>query len=416
MNRTSLFRTAALEARRTPSLGDIVLIRPISFSVLAISAALIATALVAFLLVGSYTKRTTVRGHLAPDVGVLKIYAPQPGIVLEKNVHEGQLLKKGELLYLISSERHSSSAAGIQAEISQQVALRQQSLRDELRYTRQLQQEQENALRRKIQALTAEQANVAAQLAGQRIRVELAQAGVQRAGHLLTRGYMSADMTQQKQADLLDQQNRMQSLERDGISLERELQTLRSELATLPLQRRNQLAQIERLLTSTTQEWTESEGKRGIAITAPESGIGTALSAEVGQTVDSAKPLMSILPEGATLLVFLYAPSRAIGFVRTGDKVLLRYHAYPYQKFGHAHGVVSSISRTAIPAAELPADVGTGEPLYRINVTLLEQTVLAYGKAQTLQAGMLVDADILHEKRKLYEWALEPLFSLTGKL
>lgn len=416
MSKTSLFRTTALEANRVQWLGDIVLIRPISFAVFAVSAGLMGAMLVAFLLLGSYTKRTTVRGQLAPDVGVLKIYAPQPGIVLEKHVQEGQPLKKGDLLYLISSERHSSSAAGIQAAISRQVARREQSLRDELSHTQKLQRDQENALRKKIHALQAEQANVANQLAGQRVRVELAQAAVQRATHLLTQGYISTEMAQQKQADLLDQQNRMQSLERDRISIERELQTHRSELDSLPLQQRNQLAQLERLLTSTTQEWTESEGKRGIAITAPESGVGTALSAEVGQTVDGGKPLMSILPEGAILQAYLYAPSRAIGFVRPGDKVLLRYHAYPYQKFGHAHGWVASISRTAMPAAELPAEVGMSEPLYRITVTLTSQTVLAYGKAQALQAGMLVDADILHEKRKLYEWALEPLFSLTGKL
>jgi len=29
---------------------------------------------------------------------------------------------------------------------------------------------------------------------------------------------------------------------------------------------------------------------------------------------------------------------------------------------------------------------------------------------------MLVDADILGEHRKLYEWVLEPLYSLTGRL
>ena len=41
---------------------------------------------------------------------------------------------------------------------------------------------------------------------------------------------------------------------------------------------------------------------------------------------------------------------------------------------------------------------------------------MAYGNAQPLQAGMVVEADVLQEKRKLYEWVLEPLYSLTGKL
>ena len=111
----------------------------------------------------------------------------------------------------------------------------------------------------------------------------------------------------------------------------------------------------------------------------------------------------------------LYAPSRAIGFIRPGNTVLLRYQAYPYQKFGHARGTVLSISRSAMSGDDMPAAAGR-EALYRITVSLHNQTMRAYGQAYALQPGMLVDADILLEQRMLYEWALEPLFSLTGKI
>ncbi|MDN7919179.1 hypothetical protein QZM99_13895 [Burkholderia gladioli] len=40
---------------------------------------------------------------------------------------------------------------------------------------------------------------------------------------------------------------------------------------------------------------------------------------------------------------------------------------------------------------------------------------MAYGKPRPLQAGMTVQADILQERRRLYEWVLEPLYSVTGK-
>jgi membrane fusion protein len=130
--------------------------------------------------------------------------------------------------------------------------------------------------------------------------------------------------------------------------------------------------------------------------------------------------VVSIVPDGAVLQAHLFAPSRAIGFIRPGDHVLLRYQAYPYQKFGHAQGLVASVSRTALSASDLSGTLAqassNGEPLYRITVTLARQTITAYGKPLALQAGILVDADILHEKRKLYEWVLEPLYSLTGKL
>lgn len=420
MSSTPLFRSAALNACQIKWLGEIVLVRPLSFLMLTTMAVVMALLIVCFMVFGSYTKRSTVLGHLIPDVGVLRVYPPQPGIVMAKHVREGQWFKKGDILYLISSERQSNTQDDIQASISRQVALREQSLRDDLSHTRRLQQAEESALRKKIDGLQAEQANVIHQLAGQRVRIELADAAVSRASQLLAQGYISTEMWQQKQADLLDQRNRFQALERDQISIERELQAQRSELASLPLRQFSQLAQIERLITITGQEWTESEGKRRIALVAPESGIATAVTAEVGQAVDGGKPLISIVPDGAVLQAHLFAPSRSIGFIRPGDHVLLRYQAYPYQKFGHAEGVVASVSRTALSISDLagtPAQASnSSESLYRITVTLARQTIIAYGKVLPLQAGMLVDADILHERRRLYEWVLEPLYSLTGKL
>ncbi|MNW16140.1 hypothetical protein D3C71_2148940 [compost metagenome] len=42
------------------------------------------------------------------------------------------------------------------------------------------------------------------------------------------------------------------------------------------------------------------------------------------------------------------------------------------------------------------------------------QAVTAYGKPEPLKPGMLLEADILGEKRRLIEWVFEPLYSLKG--
>lgn len=419
MPRTPLFRTAALDKCQVKWLGEIVLVRPISFALLTSAAVGMAAVIACFFFLGHYTKRITVSGQLAPDIGVLKIYSSQPGMVVQKLVREGQAISKGATLYVISSERQSNTAGEIEARISRQVALRQQSLRDEMAHTHTLEQDQERTLRNKVNALEAEQSNVAHQLSGQHLRVKLAEASVERAAELGAQGYVSAEMAQQKQADLLDQRNRLEAIKRDQLSIEQELQAQRSELASLPLRQHNEMAQLERLLASTDQEWAENEGKRRIAILAPEDGIATAVVAEVGQTVESGRPLATIVPRGSALQARLYAPSRAVGFIRPSEQVLLRYQAYPYQKFGHALGTVASVSRTALFANELTgiaSATGNGEPVYVITVTLERQLITAYGKSRPLQAGMLVDADILLENRKLYEWVLEPLYSLSGKL
>jgi membrane fusion protein len=64
-----------------------------------------------------------------------------------------------------------------------------------------------------------------------------------------------------------------------------------------------------------------------------------------------------------------------------------------------------------LTAAELPA----GDALFSIQVRLNASTVQANGEHRALQAGMRLEADILQERRKIYEWILEPLFSIAAK-
>jgi membrane fusion protein len=182
------------------------------------------------------------------------------------------------------------------------------------------------------------------------------------------------------------------------------------------------MAEIDRGISSLEQEIAEAEAKRQFVITAPQDGVVTAIQAEAGSTISASVPMLSIVPKGAKLDAQLFGPSSAIGFVRPGQRVLLRYQAFPYQKFGQYAGTVASISRSAISPAELSQQLagltslyGSNVPLYRITVTLGSQTARAYGEAVPLQPGMQLEADILMERRRLIEWVLDPLFTLTGR-
>lgn len=417
-----LFRRAALDAQKPKSCGEILLVRPLSYRLLSLAALVCTLAIVALFTWGSYTKRSSVTGQLVPSAGLLRIYPPQTGIVGKKLVAEGQAVKAGDTLYLISSERQSSTLGSVFASVSEQLGARQESLTRELERTRQLQREEQEGLTRQVAALRSELEKIDSLLEGQRARVALAEETSGRYQSLLEQDYISREQRQQKREELLDQQTRLKSVEREQIALRRELGNRQESLDALRFKHANQLAQIERVISSTSQELSESEGRRMLAITAPIDGTATAVVAEVGQAVDGRRPLLSIVPAGSQLEAQLYAPSRAVGFVRPGALVLMRYQAYPYQKFGHARGTVVSVARTALPGSEISSLLAPGaeaqgsEPLYLISVALEQQSINAYGVAQPLQAGMLLEADVLQESRKLYEWVLEPLFSLSGKL
>ncbi|WP_029527434.1 HlyD family secretion protein [Pseudomonas chlororaphis] len=418
-----MFRREALDARQTNGLGDIVLVRPISFTLLTCLATALAVSVAAFFFFASYTKRSTISGQLVPVGGLVKVYVPQAGIVFETFVHEGQRVKRGEPLLTISSERYGSDAEPVQAGISRQLEHRRDSLRGELEKVLRLQLDERDSLSNKVASLQRELAILARQADSQQRLVALSSDATQRYQGLMDKGYISVDQLQQRQAELLGQRQALQGLERERAALQQQLTERRNELAGLGARQANQQADIQRQLSALEQNLAESEAKRTLLVTAPETGIATAVLADIGQTVDSSRPLLSIVPADAPLQAELYAPSKSIGFIKPGDPVLIRYQAYPYQKFGQYQGRVRSISRTSVPFAELASMAGAvpglakdGEQLYRLQISLDKQMVTAYGQPRPLQSGMLLDADVLQDTRRLYEWVLEPLYSLTGKL
>jgi membrane fusion protein len=406
-------------------LGEIIFIRPVSFTVLTVIAMTVALLVLAFLGWGSYTKRTTVTGQLVPNLGVVKVVAPQSGIVLKKWVEEGQKVEAGQVLFELSSERFSS-VGETQAQISRQVNKRLSSLQEEQRQTGRLQTEEKNALRQKIRLIEEQLEQIKQQLADQQQRVALAQQAQQRSQDLIQQGFISKDQLQQKSADVLDQKNIQKNLQREKTMLQSEHDEHLHKLQSLPLKQYQYQADLERQLATGLQALSESEAKRRIQITAPISGVVTALNVEVGQAIEATKPLLSLVDQSAVLQAHLYAPSKAIGFVQAGDPVLVRYQAYPYQKYGQAKGKVKQVARTALPEQEQifkgqkennhsssgSPSISSHQPLYLITVELEKQSIQANGKIYQLHPDMLLDADVLQEKRKLYEWVLEPLYSM----
>jgi len=51
-----------------------------------------------------------------------------------------------------------------------------------------------------------------------------------------------------------------------------------------------------------------------------------------------------------------------------------------------------------------------------VKAKLENQSIMTYGNQQKLQVGMTFEADVLQEKRSVFEWVFEPLISISGKL
>jgi len=414
----SLFRPEVLEHRRTEWLGKIVLVRPISFSLLTLLAVCIVVAVAGFLTWGQYTKKTRVSGFLTPGNGVIRVNVTQVGTVLDRRVSDGQVVSRGDVLFVISYDRSTATQPEAQAAITEQLLLRKRSLMDDLAKQRSIGEERAAEIKRRMQLLQGEIAQLKSERETQWRRTQSAQSALHRFEELRQRGFVSEFQSQQKNDELLDQQAKLQALDRAGLTMLRDLAALEGELHDLPMRTSREITSTERDIAMTDQQLTESEARRQVFVTAPEAGTVSAILAERGQTVSPSIPLLSIVPSGSLLEAQLYAPSRAMGFVKAGQHVLLKYQAYPFQKFGQYDGTVTSVSRTALQPNEVPSQAMAppGVPMYRIDVALKSSRVMAYGAEEPLQAGMQLDADIELERRGLVEWLFEPLISLKGQV
>ena len=419
-----LFRKEALAAKGHQFLGSTVLRPPLSFAAWSWLAAVLASAAIAFLFVGEYTKRTRVIGITAPEAGLIKLMAPQTGIVIERRVEEGQQVRAGDVLFVLSAERLTDAGGGVagaQSAILEQLQRRRSSLQDELSRQRLVTETQLAATSRRLADLQAESAQLGRELATQAAREASMQAQLRRFEDLAGQSFMSPLALQQKRDELLEQTARTQALERSRMALQREAASVSAELRQIPLRGEQQLAELQRSLAALQQDVAGTEANRQIVVAAPKDGTVTAILADRGQ-MSSTQPLATLLPRDSALQAHLYAPSRAVGFIEPGQTVRIRYAAYPYQKFGQYEGKVEQVARSALAAAELPPQLAAlaqqvpGEGLYRITVALSTPTVTAYGKAQPLTAGMQLEADVMQDTRRLIEWVFEPLVSLRGKV
>jgi len=403
-----------MEAKRGSWLGSISLAQPLKLRVLGVLAAASACLVLSFLAFGEYTRRSKVQGELVPDLGLSTVVAPSAGVIASLQAEEGDRGDRQAPLLLINVPRVTAAGDDSLKVLREGQETRLKSigtLQDAQERQLEAQQrgteQQRDALRRELVQIEGEIQTRAEQ-------VRIGRETVGRYRQVADQRYVSLVQVNQQEQSMLDLLNAQQALQRQATSLRRTLAQLDQALAEAPQQRRAARATAERDMATLVQESVQMEADGELLLRAPLAGLVASRLVEAAQAVQVGQPILSLLPDGSVLRAQLLVPSAAIGFVKPGDRVLLRYQAYPYQKFGSHEGTVIRVSRSAIVPASSRGEAS--DPVYRVLVSLDEQTVLAYGQHEALRPGMRLDADIMGERRRLYEWILEPLYSVTGKV
>lgn len=430
--RSTLFRDEAAAALQTKAWGRIVMVRPPRFAWWTALAVATALGVLAFLIWGSYAPRVSVAGRVVPSQGLIKVSAGQSGRVAWLGVREGEAVRAGQPLMRIDRDQwiaQGDELTAAQALISAQTRVMVSSLDAERQRRLQLHQGQRQQLQDRLVALESDLARMNAQIDAQALRIKLLDEVQNRYRILSEEGIVSKDQWQLRQADWLNESIRLQDLQRQRDTLRDELRLKQQERTQRDLSQQDELADIDRRRLTLEQQQLDGERQREVLMRAPLNGRVSALAVHVGQVVDPQRTLLNLLPGQARLTVHLQVPGRAVGLMAVGDVVRMRFPAYPHQKHGHLEGVVQSVSDTPLSVGELAqagealalGETAAGaqvadEVRFLVQVSLPRAYIVARDRQWPLRPGMAVEADVLGEPMRLYQWVLEPLRALKDKV
>jgi membrane fusion protein len=392
--------------------GQVALLQPLSTKIIIWFIAAAVSLFVAFLFFGQYARKETVIGYLTPAAGTAKIFAPRQGTFKEIYVKEGQQVEKDQPLLAV--ETSQIAANGEDINVSMLAALEAQ--RNLLTIQIAAEQERMKSERARLTALTGglmiEISELQAQIESQKEAVRVSRDIVSSVTELKAKGLISALEYAQRELAALGQKQKSNSLNQELAARQNQLTETRYSLEQLPTVMAGKIQSLRSELSTTEQRVAEISGRRAYVIRAPDAGRISTLQATVGQFADPRRPQMEIIPNNSALQAELFIPTRGIGFVKPGQEVRILYEAFPHQQFGTYGGRINEISQTILSRSDASGPIELKEPAYRVIVALDRPDIDAYGKRIPLQPGMLLNADIILEKRSLLRWFLGPLLSV----
>lgn len=406
-----LFRKEAVDHQRHRLFGEVRLDAPLPMWALAGVLAAVAGGALLVLILGTYARRETVSGWLTPDKGLVRLSVEEPGTVREIFVREGEDVPAGAALFSVSRDVGLEGGGSANARVMEHI----RAERDQVARRLGLLAEQFRTSREKLSArlagLAAGRQQHLRQLEFQEKRAALADRMVEQIDALVQRGVISLLERQRREENALAQRQALEGLLGQIAETDRGLAEGEGEMRGLPAGEQAAEAELKERLAALDQRLAEASGRGTVVVRAPVAGQLAAVTVRPGQRVKPDAMTVSVLPEGGVLQAELYVPSRAAGFVKAGQAVRLRYDAFPYQKFGAAEAGVAAVSRTILSPEDLPLASSIKEPVFRVFVDLRSDTVNAYGEAIRLQAGMTLTADIVLERRRLWEVLLDPVLA-----
>lgn len=326
----SLFRQESLGHRKEFRLsGEVILVRPVSFSVYTILVFAFALVLVLVLFLGTDSSKAVTQGIVVPEAGIIKVYPGKPGII-NSFVDEGKRVKKSDVLFVISTERYMDNKEGYHGvlikEISESIARLENKNVEETR----LLEIKKNEIIQRIASTEKSIGVINEELKMHYIKAKLTKIELDRYIKARKDQLINEGLLADKKQAHIDSKIRLQQLLRQKENEGIQLSELQGEIKRLPSEVVKSLIDNQQTLSQLKQQLAEIEGDAHFSVVSPGAGRVASITFSAGDQVSSIKPLLSILTDDSKLEAKLYVPTRSAGFLDIDQDVLVHYEAFPW--------------------------------------------------------------------------------------
>lgn len=416
-----LFRQQVIDEQINSLHGEVIVTPSLSYVVISGAMFLWFCLVLVWAFNANYARKEQVVGFLKPEGGTVRILGDGEGVIKQVLIKEGDLVIKDQPLFIVNGDKLLADGKSLEYLLLSEYQQQKQNLISQLM--------------RMKKGYHAKLSNIEAQyvLAKENItiiqkqklllqeQIDITDRQLLDISNLVNKGHTSSatfDGVKEKQLELT---GAFHSLTRKEIEQERITQTLKLEKSMFPNEQADQQNNITFRLNDLARQIATLRGQRAHIIKAPIAGVISNLQAKVGQDIQgrfsSATPLALISQQDDLLVAEIMLPVRAAGFIKIGQKINIRYDAFPYEKFGLYEGIITKISHTVLLPHELDVSlVSIQEPVYKVSAKIINAKVSAYGNKFNLKPGMTFSADIRLAQRSLLEWFFEPILTLRGKI
>lgn len=406
---TKLFRQEVIEAGRERLTGTVVAATPPGsrlYTWLVLGAV---TALLLILTFGQYASRVQVRGLVAQAGGIARVHPPAAAEVRQVHVGEGQAVAMGAPLVTVSmTQGRDPGGEGVASRLAEiarqdQALLRQLDLASSLGSTETAGLDQQrNALAASINSLERQRSILTGQIA-------IAEGDTRRAVRLAREGAGTQRQVEEARSTALGLRLDLERLNERLIAQRESARAIADQIALRRIGAERSRSELDAQRAALAEQRATLLRQDQLVLTAPVAGTVGDIAARIGQRASPDSSLVTLIPRQSGTEIQLFAPSRAMGFVRTGQQVRLLLDAYPYQKYGAGRGRVVWISDVPTEPAGLDPGLGITEPVFRIRVAIDPDGLPAAVGERQLRTGMTLSANLVLERRSLWEVFLDPV-------